>query len=92
MAIRIELKNGCVGWGEAPILPFVTAENQATALVKAAEACEVLRRSPAMTLGMVLGEIGLALPGHEFASVRIFLPGKVALLHTLQWSTCLHLC
>ena len=71
VAIRIELKNGCVGWGEAPILPFVTAENQSTALAKAAEVCEVLRRSPAKTLGMVLGEIGVALPGHEFASVSI---------------------
>ncbi|WKA08086.1 hypothetical protein VitviT2T_025837 [Vitis vinifera] len=70
VAIRIELKNGCVGWGEGPILPFVTAENQATAMAKAAEVCEVLRRRPAMTLGMLLGEIGEALPGHEFASVR----------------------
>ncbi|XP_034673885.1 L-Ala-D/L-amino acid epimerase isoform X1 [Vitis riparia] len=70
VAIRIELKNGCVGWGEGPILPFVTAENQATAMAKAAEVCEVLRRRPAMTLGMLLGEIGEAVPGHEFASVR----------------------
>ncbi|CAL5445225.1 unnamed protein product [Camellia sinensis] len=70
VAIRIELSNGCVGWGEAPILPSVTAEDQPTALAKAAEACGFLRRSPAMTLGSVLGEIGGVLPGHEFASVR----------------------
>ncbi|KAH7528709.1 hypothetical protein FEM48_Zijuj05G0101100 [Ziziphus jujuba var. spinosa] len=70
VAIRIELNNGCVGWGEAPILPFVTAEDQPTAMVKASEACEFLRRSPEMTLGSVLGEIGGILPGHEFASVR----------------------
>uniref|UniRef100_A0A5B6YM84 Dipeptide epimerase n=2 Tax=Davidia involucrata TaxID=16924 RepID=A0A5B6YM84_DAVIN len=70
VAIRIELSNGCVGWGEAPILPFVTAEDQPTALAKAAEACQFLRRSPAMTLSSVLGEIGGILPGHKFASVR----------------------
>lgn len=71
VAIRIELKNGCVGWGEAPILPFVTAEDQAAAMTKATEVCGVLRRSPAMTLGMVMAEIGIVLPGHEFASVSI---------------------
>ncbi|KAA8542737.1 hypothetical protein F0562_023889 [Nyssa sinensis] len=70
VAIRIELSNGCVGWGEAPILPFVTAEDQPTALGKAAEACKFLQRSPAMTLSSVLGEIGGLLAGHEFASVR----------------------
>ncbi|XP_010279353.1 PREDICTED: L-Ala-D/L-amino acid epimerase isoform X2 [Nelumbo nucifera] len=70
VAIRVELNNGCVGWGEAPILPFVTAEDQQTALVKAGEVCEFLRRSQPMTLGSVLAEIGGLLPGHEFASVR----------------------
>ncbi|XP_059453621.1 L-Ala-D/L-amino acid epimerase-like [Corylus avellana] len=70
VAIRIELSNGCVGWGEAPILPFVTAEDQSTAMAKAAEACELLRQTPAMTLGLLLAEIGGVLPGHEFASVR----------------------
>ncbi|CAK9159600.1 unnamed protein product [Ilex paraguariensis] len=70
VAIRVELSNGCVGWGEAPVLPFVTAEDQPTALAKAAEACEFLRRSPGMTLGSVLNEIGAVLPGHESASVR----------------------
>lgn len=70
VAIRIELSNGCVGWGEAPILPFVTAEDQPAALAKAAEASEFLKRSSAMTLSGVLGEIAAILPGHEFASVR----------------------
>lgn len=69
VAIRVELRNGSVGWGEAPILPFVTAEDQPTAMAKAAEACEFLRRTPALTLGSMLGEIGAILPGHEFASV-----------------------
>ena len=54
-----------MGWGEAPILPFVTAEDQSTAMVKASEACELLKNSPSMTLGLVLD----ILPGHEFASV-----------------------
>jgi hypothetical protein len=69
VAIRVELSNGCVGWGESPVLPFVTAEDQPKAMTKAAEACEYLRRSPAMTLSSVLGDIGGILPGHEFASV-----------------------
>jgi hypothetical protein len=65
VAIRIDLSDGCVGWGEAPMLPFVTAEDQSTAMVKAREACELLKDSPSMTLGLVLD----ILPGHEFASV-----------------------
>lgn len=69
VAIRIELSNGCVGWGEAPILPFVTAEDQNTALEKAAEACEFLRQSREMTLNLALTKIGDVLPGHDFASV-----------------------
>ncbi|EOA30704.1 hypothetical protein CARUB_v10013841mg [Capsella rubella] len=70
VAIRIELGDGCVGWGEAPILPSVTAEDQITAMVKAREACEFLRELPEMKLGSVLHEIGRLLPGHRFASVR----------------------
>ncbi|XP_062117031.1 L-Ala-D/L-amino acid epimerase isoform X2 [Humulus lupulus] len=70
VAIRIELKNGCVGWGEAPILPFVTAEDQPIAMAKATEACEFLRQCPEMTLSSALGKISGILPGHEFASVR----------------------
>ncbi|XP_027341209.1 L-Ala-D/L-amino acid epimerase isoform X2 [Abrus precatorius] len=70
VAIRIELSNGAVGWGEAPILPFVTAEDQSIAMAKAFEACAFLRRCPALTLGSMLGEIGRMLSGHEFASVR----------------------
>lgn len=69
VAIRIELSNGCVGWGEAPILPFVTAEDQPTAMAKAGEACELLRSCPPMTLGSLLEKIGGILPGHQFASV-----------------------
>lgn len=71
VAIRIELNNGCVGWGEAPILPHVTAEDQETAMVKAGEACEVLKKSPAMALGLVFEKIAAFLPGHQFASVSV---------------------
>lgn len=70
VAIRVELNNGAVGWGETPILPFVTAEDQNTAMAKASEACAFLRRCPALTLGSMLVEIGAILPGHQFASVR----------------------
>ncbi|OAP05345.1 CYP77A5P [Arabidopsis thaliana] len=70
VAIRIELSDGFVGWGEAPILPSVTEEDQITAMVKAREACEFLRELREMKLGNVLQEIGRFLPGHQFASVR----------------------
>lgn len=73
VAIRIELNSsaaGCVGWGEAPILPSVTAEDQPTAMAKAREACEHLRELPEMKLAHVLEEIGGILPGHRFASVK----------------------
>lgn len=70
VAIRVELSNGCVGWGESPILPHVTAEDQPSALAKAAEACRILKQSPGKTLGLLLAEINGMLPGHSFASVR----------------------
>lgn len=71
VAIRIELSDGCVGWGEAPILPSVTAEDQITAMVKARETGEFLRELPDMKLGNALKEIGRFLPGHQFASVSL---------------------
>ncbi|XP_023001723.1 L-Ala-D/L-amino acid epimerase isoform X1 [Cucurbita maxima] len=70
VAIRIELSNGCVGWGEAPILPFVTAEDQPTAITKAGEVGELLQQRPPCNLGSAMMQIGETLPGHEFASVR----------------------
>ncbi|KAK6148679.1 hypothetical protein DH2020_019591 [Rehmannia glutinosa] len=70
VGIRIELSNGCVGWGESPILPHVTAEDQPTALAKAADACLFLKESSGKTLGVVLNEINGMLSGHSFASVR----------------------
>ncbi|XP_039143763.1 L-Ala-D/L-amino acid epimerase isoform X2 [Dioscorea cayenensis subsp. rotundata] len=70
VAIRVELVNGCVGWGEAPVLPFVTAEDQPTALAAAADACQFLVQNPPMLLGSVLAEMSRFLPGHGFASVR----------------------
>ncbi|KAK4395780.1 L-Ala-D/L-amino acid epimerase [Sesamum angolense] len=73
VAIRVELANGCVGWGESPILPHVTAEDQPTALYKAAEACLFLKQSSGKTLGLVLSEINGILPGHSFASVSFSL-------------------
>lgn len=69
VAIRIELSNGCVGWGESPVLPHVTAEDQPTALAKAAEACLFLKQIHGKTLGVVLNEINSMLHGHSSASV-----------------------
>ncbi|XP_058228094.1 L-Ala-D/L-amino acid epimerase [Rhododendron vialii] len=90
VAIRIELSNGCAGWGEAPILPSVTAEDQATALAMAAKACCYLKQSPAMTLGSALREIGGILPGHEFASVRAGV--EMALIDAVANSIGIPLC
>ncbi|XP_051148085.1 L-Ala-D/L-amino acid epimerase isoform X2 [Andrographis paniculata] len=70
VAIRVELRNGCVGWGESPVLPHVTAEDQPTALAKVAEACSFLERSSGGTLGHVLTEINRMFSGHSSASVR----------------------
>ncbi|XP_024030346.1 L-Ala-D/L-amino acid epimerase [Morus notabilis] len=70
VAVRIELSSGSVGWGEVPILPFVTAEDQPTAMAKAREACQMLRQSPEMTLGAALEVIAGILPGHDLVSVR----------------------
>ncbi|KAL8124067.1 hypothetical protein AgCh_011900 [Apium graveolens] len=67
VAIRIEPVNGSVGWGEAPILQPITAEDQPLAMAKVADICEFLRNTPAMTLGLLLGEIGRILPGHAYA-------------------------
>lgn len=73
VAIRVELVNGCVGWGEAPVLPHVTAEDQPTVLAKAADACRFLRQSSGKTLGIVLAEINEILPNHSSASVSYLL-------------------
>ncbi|KAK1384085.1 Dipeptide epimerase [Heracleum sosnowskyi] len=70
VAIRIELSDGSVGWGEAPTLRPITAEDQPLAMAKVAEACEVMKRIPAMTLGAALGEICGILHGHAYASAR----------------------
>ncbi|KAK9668815.1 hypothetical protein RND81_13G088700 [Saponaria officinalis] len=70
VGIRLELSNGSVGWGEAPVLPHVTAEDQPTALAKAAEACLFLQESSPATMCFALHEIGRILPGHQFGSVR----------------------
>nr|GLL35355.1 L-Ala-D/L-amino acid epimerase-like [Ipomoea trifida] len=70
VAIKVELSNGCVGWGEAPVFPSVTAEDQPSALAMAAGACEFLRESPGKTMEAVLRDVHSILPGHQFASVR----------------------
>ncbi|CAN6445946.1 unnamed protein product [Victoria cruziana] len=70
VAIRVELSNGSVGWGEAPILPSVTAEDQTLALEKAKGACDFLKNAHPKTLDYLLSEINQLLPGHAFASVR----------------------
>ncbi|KAK1370175.1 Dipeptide epimerase [Heracleum sosnowskyi] len=84
VAIRIELSNGCVGWGEVPILPPITAEDQPLAMAKVAETCQFLKSSPAMTLASLLGEIGRILHGHAYASVRAGV--EMALIDSVAYS------
>jgi hypothetical protein len=72
VAVRVELRSGAVGWGEAPVLPSVTAEDQPGALAAATRACGALAGAPAAPLGAVLQDVASALPGHDFASVRHF--------------------
>ena len=69
VVIRLLLVDGSVGWGEAPILPAVTAEDQPTALAKASLACTMLESSPAMSCRQALEDVSKLLPGHDFASV-----------------------
>jgi len=70
VAVRVELRSGAVGWGEAPVLPSVTAEDQPAALAAAGRACDALASAPAAPLGAMLQEVAGVLPGHAFASVR----------------------
>lgn len=74
VAVRVDLQvhqEGVgVGWGESPILPNVTAEDQSVALQKANYAAEVLQTLPSKPLGDLLRHIHTLLPGHAFASVR----------------------
>lgn len=71
VAVRVELRNGSVGWGEVPVLPSVTAKDQSDALAAVATVCSALVHSSPMTLGDVLSEVGRLLPGHDFASVSV---------------------
>ena len=75
VAVRVELRSGAVGLGEAPVLPSVTAEDQPAALAAAGRACDALAGAPAAPLGAMLQEVAGVLPGHAFASVRDPHPG-----------------
>lgn len=69
VAIRVKLDDGSLGWGEAPILPAVTEEDQPVALAKALELCSELKKSPVMSCRKVLEKISILAPGHDYASV-----------------------
>ncbi|KAK8711923.1 hypothetical protein V6N13_147179 [Hibiscus sabdariffa] len=69
VAVRVELSNGCAGWGEVPVVPWINW-NQATVLEKVRKACEFLSQGPPVTLNLVLHQISEMFPGTEFASVR----------------------
>jgi L-alanine-DL-glutamate epimerase-like enolase superfamily enzyme len=44
VAVRVELRSGAVDWGEAPVLPSVTAGDQLAALGTAGRACAAMPR------------------------------------------------
>lgn len=68
VAIRLELVDGSVGWGEAPTLPPVTSEDQPTALAKALEVSSELVGYSARCYD-ILGKIFSLLPSPNFAAV-----------------------
>ncbi|XP_065857876.1 L-Ala-D/L-amino acid epimerase-like isoform X2 [Euphorbia lathyris] len=71
VAIRVELMNGCVGWGEVSVVPsLTTSTNQTVALAKVKEASQFLTCSSPKILDLLLHEIAGILPGTQFASVR----------------------
>ncbi|KAL4363188.1 hypothetical protein GQ457_04G023250 [Hibiscus cannabinus] len=69
VAVRVELSNGCVGWGEVPVVPGINW-NQTTALEKVGKACEFLNQGPPVTLNLVLHQISEMFPATQFAPVR----------------------
>jgi hypothetical protein len=69
VAVRVELRSGAVGWGETPVLPSVTAEDQPAALEAAGKACKAMAGAPAAPLGALLQDVAGILPGHGYASV-----------------------
>lgn len=66
----MELSDGSVGWGEAPTMPPVTAEDQPSALAAAALAGEWLRGQPVDKWQQLLKGLQEYMPGHQYASVR----------------------
>jgi L-alanine-DL-glutamate epimerase-like enolase superfamily enzyme len=82
VAVRLELADGSIGWGETPTLPPITAEDQAVAL-------NVLTQAAAGLVGRNAGEwrlIARELAGHipEYPSVRAGL--EMALLDAMTRS------
>ncbi|KAJ7566375.1 hypothetical protein O6H91_02G099700 [Diphasiastrum complanatum] len=70
VAIRVELSDGSIGWGESPTLPPVTAEDQQAALSAASLTCGLLEQNSDMSSHQLFTFVGSTLPGHRFASVR----------------------
>ncbi|XP_022938632.1 L-Ala-D/L-amino acid epimerase-like [Cucurbita moschata] len=68
VAIRVELKNGCVGWGEVQV--SVTDVNLETVLAKAEQVCSYLRHTPPATLNSMFDDITGLLSPREFAPIR----------------------
>ena len=63
VAVRLELAQGASGWGEIPILPTVTPEDQATALGAARQAARVWTGRDALRWRPLVEDLSRAIPG-----------------------------
>ena len=63
VAVRLDLARGASGWGEIPILPTVTPEDQTTALQAAGEAARVWTGRDALRWRPLVDDLAGALPG-----------------------------
>ena len=82
VAIRLELHEGCVGWGETPTLPQVTTEDQATAFQLLNEQARDLIGRDAGEWRRIARDLADELP--EYPSVRAGL--EMALIDALSRS------
>ncbi|KAM3259560.1 hypothetical protein ACQJBY_051059 [Aegilops geniculata] len=57
VVVRVDLSSNPVGWGEAPVLPSVTIEDQSAALAAVAHSCATLVAARIAPLGAVLQDV-----------------------------------
>ena len=70
VAVRLELSDGAVGYGEVACLPPVTAEDAPEALAAVRLAARALVGECVVEWSKAVGRLGVALPGAAYASSR----------------------